>query len=113
MGLIFGVLGLCFGLRGLYGYYLMRKKNDLSASYLLPKDVDAKKCKDIENYCRATENLQLIMSVVAVLYGISDLYNTYVGGIEIIFRIMLVALLLTLVGFAVVSRKYNKKYFDL
>lgn len=113
MGLIFGLLGLAFGLRGLYGYYLMRTSNDLRASYLLPKDVSAKGCKDIEAYCKETRNLQLIVSIIAVLYGASDLYNTYVGGIELIFRIMLVLLLVALIVFAVASRKYNKKYFDL
>lgn len=113
MGLIFGVLGLCFGLRGLYGYYLMQKKNDLSASYLLPKGVDVKNCKDIESYCKETRKLQLMISVTAALYGITDLYNTYVGGIEIVFQIMLVVLLVALIAFAIISRKYNQKYFDL
>ncbi len=113
MGLIFGVFALCFGLRGLYGYYLMKTKRDLSASYLLPKDVNPKDCKDLDAYCRETQSLQMLMGVITVLYGIMELYNSYVAAVGIFLPIMLALLLFTLIIVAVLTRKYNYKYFDL
>lgn len=110
---IFGIFALGCGIYCLYGYYMLKFKKEINKSILLPKDVDVKKCKDLEGYCREAQYPILILGVVTVLYGASDIYNGYVGGADTFFFVMLVLLFAALVLFVVLIRKCNKKYFGV
>lgn len=110
---IFGILALGCGIYCLYGYYMLKFKKEINKSILLPKDVDVKKCKDLEGYCKEAQYPILLLGVVTTLYGASDLYNSYVGGADMLFIVMLVLLFVALVAFVVLIRKCNKKYFGV
>lgn len=58
-------------------------------------------------------NIQLSNSRVTSLYGASDLYNTYVGGADALFLVMLVLMLVMLAVYVVLVRKCNQKYFGI
>lgn len=92
---------------------MLKTKREIQSTILLPKDVNVKKCKDLEGYCREAGKPLLGLGIVTSLYGISDLYNTYVGGADIIFLVMMALMFIMLVVFTVQVRKYNKKYFGI
>lgn len=110
---LLGLIAVACGLYCLYGYYMARFKGEIVATIVLPKDVDVRKCKDYEGYCKDIQLPLLILGVIVLLYGGTDLYNTYVGGAAALFIIMLVLMLAALVFFAMQIRKYNKKYFGI
>ena len=110
---IFGILAIGCGIYCLYGYFMMKTKKEVNRTILLPKDVNIKKCKDLDGYCKETSLPLLLLGVVTTLYGVSDLYNTYVGGADKLFIAMLVIFFATLVLFIVRVRKCNRKYFGI
>ncbi len=113
MDSIFGLFGIGCGLYCLYGYYLLKFKGEISTSILLPKDVDPRKCKDFQRYCREAQWPLLILGGIAVVYGAVDLYNVHVGGADTLFMVMMGLLLVALVFYVVRIRKINEKYFGL
>lgn len=110
---LLGLFALMCGIYCLYGYYMLKVKGQIVTTILLPKGVDVKKCKDYKAYCKEAELPLLILGVTVVLYGASDLYNTYVGGAGVLFLVMLGLMLAALIYFAVQVRKINKKYFGV
>lgn len=110
---IFGIIALGCGVYCLYGYYMLKTRHEIKNSILLPKDVNVKKCKDLEGYCREAGKPLLALGIVTSLYGFSDLYNTYVGGADIVFLVMMALMFIMLVIFVIQVRKYNKKYFGI
>ncbi len=111
MEMLFGIFAVGCGLYCLYGFYMARFKKQVAGKILLPKDIDMKKCKDLEGYCRETSFPLLLLGVVTTLYGASDIYNTEVGGADILFFTMMAVLFVTLIVFVIMVRKSNKKYF--
>ncbi len=110
---LFGIVGIGCGLYCLYGYYLLKFKGEISSSILLPKDVNPKKCKDFRGYCQEAQWPLLILGVIATLYGAVDLYNVYVGGVDLLFLIMMGLLFVALVIYVILIRKINRKYFGI
>ena len=45
---IFGFIGLACGIYCLYGFFMLKYKKIINRTILLPKGVDAGKCKDLE-----------------------------------------------------------------
>lgn len=110
---IFGIIALGCGLYCLYAWYMLAFRKEIKQSILLPKDVNVKKCKDVEGYCREASKPLLGLGIVTSLYGASDLYNTYVGGADVIFLVFLVLMLVMLVVYVVLVRRCNQKYFGI
>lgn len=113
MEIFFGVFAAGCGIYCLYGYYMVRVKKEITKTILLPKDVDASKCRDIEGYCKEAQLPLLILGIVTTLYGIVDLYNAYAGGADKLFVVMLVLLFAALVAFVILVNRCNKKYFEM
>ena len=113
MDAIFGLFALGCGLYCLYEYYLLKVKKKINDSILLPKGTNIKKCKDLEGYCKVAGRPLLALGLVTTLYGAVDLYNTYIGDVQILFSILLVLLVITVVVFAILIRRYNREYFDI
>lgn len=110
---IFGLFALGCGLYCLYGYYMVKFKNEINRTILLPKDVDVKKCRDYRGYCKEAQFPLLLLGVMTSLYGAVDLFNTYVGGADQLFMVMLVLMVVTLVIYVIQVRKINRKYFGV
>ena len=66
------------GLYALYACYIMKVKGEITTSLLMSKDVDIRKCKDIEGYKRFVLPKLLIFALSAVLCGGVGLVSTYV-----------------------------------
>ncbi|MFV0361596.1 MAG: hypothetical protein ACK5LL_00690 [Suipraeoptans sp.] len=103
--LIFG------GLYCIYNFYKMRFLKDLSNSILLPKDVNPDKCKDKEAYIKKTSPPLLALGLSVLFNAGLDLYNTNVGGLEVLTIPSYVIVIAVIVWVAIVVRKYNKEYF--
>lgn len=108
---ILGLLALACGLYCLYACYLLKVKREICTSVLLSKDMNVKNCKDLKGYCEEAVKPLLLLGIVITLYGGVDVFNTYVGGADVLFLIMLIILLPTLILYAVMIKKINKKYF--
>ena len=111
MEMFFGIFAVGCGIYCLYGFYMLKFKKQIANKILLPNDTDVKKCKDVEGYCREASLPLLLLGTVTTLYGASDIYNTRMGGLDILFLIMMAALFITLIIFVISIRKINKKYF--
>ena len=108
---VFGVIGLGLGLYCLYGCYMLRFKHEINRTILLPKNVNIKKCKDLDGYCKEALPPRLILGIAATLYGASDLYNTYIGEAKTVFYVFMTITIVALVIYAVMIKKINNKYF--
>ena len=110
---IFGIFAVACGLYCLYGYVMIKTKKKVNRTILLPKDVDVKKCKDLDAYCKEASLPLLVLGLSTTLYGVSDLYNTYVGGADKLFTVILILFFVALVFFIIRVRKCNQKYFGI
>lgn len=110
---LFGILTLGCGLYCLYGFYMLKFKGEINRTILLPKNIDAKRCKDLKGYCQEVQTPLLVLGIVTTLYGAVDLYNTYVGGVDILFLSLMGALVITLFVYVILIRRINQKYFGI
>lgn len=110
---LFGVISIGCGLYCLYAYYLMKVKGEITASLLLPKDVDVKKCKDYRGYCAEAQKPILMIAITTLIYGCVDLFCSSIEGANMLIMVMIAVVLLVLVVYSVWTRKINMKYFDL
>ena len=108
---IFGFIGLACGIYCLYGFFMLKYKKIINRTILLPKGVDAGKCKDLEGYSREASLPLLLLGIIVTVYGAVDLYNIYVERIPKVFIVMITVVILALFGFAAAIRKCNKQYF--
>lgn len=112
MDAIFGIFSLGCGLYALYSYYLLKFKKEINGSMLLPKGVDVRNCKDIKGYCVDAQKPLLPLGIVVTLCGAVDLFNTYFGGVDVLFFFMMGAVLVVVVFYSIRIKKINQKYFD-
>ncbi len=113
MDAIFGLFALGCGLYCLYSYYLLKTKKKINDTILLPKGTNIKKCKDLDGYCKVAGRPLLTLGLVTTLYGATDLYNTYIGGADILFVVFLILMVVTIVIFVILVKRYNREYFDI
>lgn len=113
INLLFGLISVVCGVYCLYAYYLLKFKNEITASLLLPKGVDTKKCKDYRGYCEEVQKPVFMLGIVTLIYGGVDLFCSYVGEGEMLIACMIAVVLVILMIYSVWTRKINMKYFDL
>ena len=106
---VWSIMDLLFagaGLYAIYAYYLLKTKGEITTSILMSKDVDIRKCKDIEGYKRFVAPKSLIFGIAALLYGIVGLVNSYVSPIPgAVYAAVMVLFFAILVWFAFQTRK--------
>ncbi len=112
MGVIFGVLALIAGMNCFTCYAALVKKGEIKAGILLPKDMEKKNCRDVAGYTREIAYALLQMSVFVTLYGIAEIVNAYIFPIGIFLFVSLVMMGVSVVWFAIRTKKVNKKYFS-
>lgn len=109
----FGAIALGAGIYCLYGYYMLKVKKEIVKTILLPKGVNEKSCKDLEEYCRDVGKPLLALGITLLLDGCVDLYDSYISSVGILYVIMTAVLCMMLVVFMLKLRKYNQKYFGI
>ena len=112
---IWSLLDIIFvgaGLYMLYAWFLMTTKGEVKQEVLMSKDIDLKKCKDLEGYKTYIAPKMLVFTVGALIYGGAGLVNSYVTPIPLmVYNILMVAFLIDLLWFAVMARKGTEKFW--
>lgn len=112
MDSIWGLLALACGLYCLAGYWKMAKTGEIFKSVLLPREIDLKKCKDINAYRKEAAPKVLILGIIVTLWGIFDLACANLGVDEVgVFWVSFAVVMIILVWFGVATSKLRKKYF--
>lgn len=65
------------GLYVIYLYIVMVRSRKLENNMLLPKEIDAKKCKDVEGYINYIGPKMLAFGIVATLCGLMGIAQDY------------------------------------
>ena len=109
MSKVWSIMDLLFagaGLYALYAYYLLKTKGEITTSILMSKDVDIRKCKDIEGYKVFVAPKILIFGAAALLYGILGLVNSYVSPVPgVLYTAAMVLFFVILIWFAFQTKK--------
>ncbi len=96
----------------LYSWYLLITKKEIKQGVLIPKDVEPKRCKDIDGFVKYMSPRTLVLGIMALISGGIGIYQDTVKLIHpIAYWSFFVAFLLVLVWFGYGSKKALKDYF--
>lgn len=99
------------GVYMLYALFLMKTTGEIKTALLLSKDIDLKKCKDLEGYKTYMMPKMLISGIGMILYGAAGLVNTYVTPLGVIYTVIMAAFFVVLIWFAVQGRKAAQRFW--
>ena len=109
MGNIWSMMDIIFAGAGaymLYAWILMKKTGEIKTSLLLSKEVDIRKCKDLEGYKNFMAPKMLVFGITALVYGGYGLVNSYVFSMPMpVYWAVMAGFFAVLVWFSVQSRK--------
>jgi hypothetical protein len=111
-GLIDGLVLAC-GFYMLYSAYLMKTKGELKVGWLVSKNINLSRSKDVPGYINYMYPRILIFSVCTIIYGMIGVYSSYYKPLGIIQTVALVIFFIIVVVFAVISTKASKKYLSI
>lgn len=106
---IWSLMDIIFVGAGLYMFYawlLMKKTGEIKTSMLLGKEVDIRKCKDLEGYKRFIAPKMVAFGFASLIYGAFGLVNAYVVPLPMpVYWAVMALFFAVLVWFAMQSRK--------
>ena len=112
---VFGILDVIFvgaGIYVLYAWFLMKTKGEIKTSILMSKDVELRKCKDLEGYKAYIAPRMLVFGIAAILYGAAGLVNTYVTPLPgAVYGAVMALFLAVLIWYAMATRKGVQKFW--
>ena len=112
---IWSLLDIIFvgaGVYMLYAWFLLTTKGEIKQEVLMSKDINLKKCKDLEGYKAYIAPKMIVFAVGALIYGGAGLVNSYVTPLpSIVHNVLMVVFLIDLVWFALMSRKGTEKFW--
>ena len=112
---IWSVLDVIFvgaGIYVLYAWVMMKTKGEIITSILMSKDVELRKCKDLEGYKAYIAPRMLVFGIGAILYGAAGLVNTYVTPLPgAVYGAVMALFLAVLIWYAIATRKGVQKFW--
>lgn len=94
------------GIYVLYAAFLMKTTGEIKTSFLMSKDVNLKKCKDLEGYKAFVFPKMIIFGVVTLLYGVVGIVNSYVYPFPMaVYAVFMAIFMIVLIWFAVQTKK--------
>ena len=99
------------GFYALYAGWVLQKKGEIIKTFLVFKDINVNKCKDIEGYAQIMAPKLYTLGGVIVAYGVVALLNAYVLDINGLFLVMMVIFVLVLIWYGMEVKKAADKYF--
>ena len=115
MGDFYLIMDMLISAAGVYvvvQYIMMIKSGKVQQNMLLPKDVDAKKCKDPAGYIKYIGSRQLVFGLAAVLCGVLGLIQDVTkASYGIVSMIGTVIFLVCTVWYAAGMRKAMAEYW--
>jgi hypothetical protein len=113
MGSLFAFIGIGAGVYCLSSFIMMVTKHKVDSTIILPKDAQFKKCKDIDAYVKEMTLPLLVLTLVLLFAGVCEIVNAYYMPLGIIIFIVNVIEIVTLLGYAYVAKKINRKYYGI
>lgn len=109
---IMDVIFVVAGLYVIYGWFVMVKNGEIKTEILMNKDVNLRKCKDLEGYKKFIAPKMLSFGIACLVLGGVGLLNTYVVSIpSIIYIICMVLFMVVLVWFATQMKKALRMFW--
>ena len=112
---IWSVLDVIFvgaGIYVLYAWVMMKTKGENITTILMSKDVELRKCKDLEGYKAYIAPRMLVFGIAAILYGAAGLVNTYVTPLPgAVYGAVMALFLAVLIWYAIATRKGVQKFW--
>ena len=102
---------LAFGAYALYAAWVLKREGRIIETFLVFKDTDVKKCKDIQGYARYMSPKLWTVGLVMIAYAGISLINTYVITVSSLFWVMMAVFLVSLVWYGMEAKKAMKMYF--
>lgn len=103
---IVDILFVGIGLYMLYSCILMKTTGEIKTGFLMNRDVDLRKCKDLEGYKAFIFPKLLALAAMTLLYGLMGMINTYVTPIPLaVSLVAMAAFMAILVWFSLQSKK--------
>ncbi|WP_099468288.1 hypothetical protein [Konateibacter massiliensis] len=110
-GIIDGIILAC-GVYMLYSAYLMKTKGELKVGWLVSKNVNLQKSKDLPGYINYMYPRVLFFAVCTLIYSVVGLYSSYYAALGMIQTVTFGGFFVIVVWFAYVSTKASKKYLS-
>lgn len=99
------------GLYIFYSCYLMKTTGEIKKELLMNKEVNLKKCRDLEGYKVFILPKLLIFGIACFLDGIAGLVNTYVQPLGTVYYVVSAVFFAVLVWYVMQSRKGLKMFW--
>lgn len=110
-GLIDGIIFAC-GIYMLYSAYLMKTKGELKVGWLISKNINLERSKDVSGYISYMYPRVLIFSICTLIYGAIGFYSTSFQSLGTIQTVTFGGFFVVVVWFAYISTKASKKYLS-
>lgn len=94
-----------------YAAILLKLTGEIKESVLLGKNMDVKKCKDLEGFKRFLFPRALLMGIFTVLFGVAGIVNAQVVDLGNLYFGLLGLLLVLLVWYFVDYRRGIKRFW--
>ena len=101
-----------FGVYALYCGIILKTKNIVTKQILVSKDMEFKKCRDIEGYKNYMVIRILIDSAIIIILAGLTVLNDFLKFSDVLHKIIFVPLLAAIVWFAMFSKKGQQNYFE-
>lgn len=111
-GWIDGIVLAC-GIYMLYSAYLMKTKGELKVGWLVSKNINLERSKDVPGYIEYMYSKILVFAVCTIIYGAIGVYSTYYKPLGMIQTASFGIFFVVVICFAVVSTKASKKYLSM
>lgn len=111
-GLIDGIVLAC-GVYMLYSAYLMKVKGELKVGWLVSKNINLQRSKDVPGYINYMYPRIIVFAICTIIYGVIGVYSTYYSPLGMIQVASFVLFFVAVVFFAVISTKASKKFLSM
>ena len=107
---IVDIIILFSGLYIVYSVITMKTSGEIN-SVLLSKDMDIKKCRDLEGYKRYLFPRSLVMGLMTVVFGAAGLVNAFVVQLGAVYSALVVVLMVVMIWYFVDYRRGIKRFW--
>lgn len=100
-----------FGVYLMYSAYKLGSKGEIASSVFLSKDLQFKKCRDLEGYKQYMVNKTMISGGIMTVLGGLTVYDDLTGGLGRIGLFIFIPIMADLVWFGIFSRKGQNQFY--
>lgn len=111
-GLIDGIIFAC-GIYMLYSAYLMKTKGELKVGWLVSKNINLERSKDVPGYISYMYPRVLVFGFCTLFYGALGLFSLYYTLLETVQMAIFILFFVIVIWFAYISTKASKKYLSM